>query len=298
MNKLKINNIDRSHSFGGHLNNNWITRDLPRYQLAYERLSADFLKRVAILQNLAATKTLMAKAIKAEGPQGVGHLLCQAFNSQSELKLTEPTKQEAVNTVRYPLFKSVLLDKIILHYNSGKLLQSPSNSTIIDLAFSTMACQTPTKVYSRKSIAGFKLSKFALLGAKTTLRSLAKYEFYYKFYFLGASQTLTNSATSTQAVSGPPTENLPVKSLQKTLMTKALKARGPGAKTKQFLDQGRVIFKPLAFSKKTKLISTAFAIKNVFVFNELDNLDYDAFSNLAGLEIQLVNRDSPLFSIR
>lgn len=283
MNKLKKNNIDRSHSFGGHLNNNWITRDLPRYQLAYERLSADLFKNVKILQNLAATQ------------QGVGHLLCKVG----------PTKLEAVNAVRYPLFKSVSLDKIILHYNSGKLLQSPSNSTIVDLAFSTIACQTPTKIYSRKSIAGFKLSKFALLGAKTTLRSLAKYEFYYKFYFLGSSsQTLANSATSSQTVSGPRTENLPVKTLQKRQTNKTLakiKAWVPGAKnrSKQFIDQaqGRLL-KPLASSKKTKLISTAFAIKNVFVFNELDNLDYDAFSNLAGLEIQLVNRDLPLFSIR
>lgn len=209
----KNNNLDlfRSHSFVGHLNKSWLKQDVPRYQINLED--------------------------------------CQANKSKSDRVKNASTNFAAFVVSQNTRKKAYELEKITLHASSGKLLQFPNNSSVIDLAFSTIGCQTPTKIYSRKSIAGFKLSKSALLGAKSTLRNLAKYEFYYKFYFLGSSE---------------PKANLLAEQFRITL----------GEQKHQL----------------NKRKTTSLAIKNVFVFNELDNLDYDTFSNLTGFEIHLINR--------
>jgi hypothetical protein len=205
-NKKKIALI-RSRNFGGHLNKNWIERDLPRYQITYGCWKANEKKS----------------------------------NTKKQVKV----------------LNSYGLEKIILHSSSGRLLQSPSNSTTIDLAFSTVGCQTPTKVYSRKSIAGFKLSKFALLGAKTTLRNLAKYAFFYKFYFLGAGETNVTAMTK-----------------QFRITFGEQKFSGSALQTTQ---------------QQSSLSTISLPIKNVFLFNELDSLDYEVFSNMTGFEITFIN---------
>jgi hypothetical protein len=224
MSNKKKTGINRSRNFGGHLNKNWIERDLPRYQITYG---------------------------------------CWQANDKKSNNQLFPTKKQRK---RVKVLNSYCLEKIILHSSSGRLLQSPSNSTTIDLAFSTVGCQTPTKVYSRKSIAGFKLSKFALLGAKTTLRNLAKYAFFYKFYFLGAGETNVTAMTKQFRITFGE---------QKYISSSSLDF-GCGQKLRTMRQQ-------------SCLSTTSLPIKNVFLFNELDSLDYEVFSNMTGFEIAFIN---------
>nr|YP_010733803.1 ribosomal protein L5 [Gayralia brasiliensis]YP_010733832.1 ribosomal protein L5 [Monostroma nitidum]WEG93074.1 ribosomal protein L5 [Gayralia brasiliensis]WEG93103.1 ribosomal protein L5 [Monostroma nitidum] len=211
-NILDNEKIRLSLDFGGHLNENWTKRNLVRYQLAYQ------------IQMLSPKKAELF-AIKQRHSN-----ICMNTGKVSP---------------EFSILNSTQLNKVILHFNSGRLLQTPSQSSVIDLAFSAICSQTPCKVLSRKSVAGFKLTKKSLLGLKSTLRKIAKYEFYYKLYFIGAGESKT------------------------TLITK----------------------KSSDYSSKRKtmgLDSASLAIKNIFIFKELDNLDYDAFSNIAGLEIKLI----------
>jgi hypothetical protein len=282
----------RSRSFGGQLNKNWIERDLPRYQLAY----GGWLISDKKVDSFDAT------------------LQSESVNNQKYIKVLVNDGSQ---------MDSYGLEKIILHSSSGKLLQSPSNSAIIYLAFSTVSCQTPTKIHSKNSIAGFKLSKFALLGAKTTLRNLAKYDFYYKFFFLGASETsvtamirqsritLSNGKAWKRSRGETPWRKPSEASFsQKSFSAKKSFLTLPSGKAKA---RKTKIVKPLAkslepvfekptlgpcfFDRKSEqkqqqhnLFTMSLAVKNVFLFNELDNLDYDAFSNMSGFEIVFVNK--------
>lgn len=220
------------------------------------------------------------------------------------------------------LLNGFLFQQIVLHSTSGKLFQSPKCSTICDLAFSTISCQSVVKVYSRKAIASFKLSKLSLLGAKTTLRSLTKLEFFYKFYFLGAAERSTFASINPQKEdtktmpSGTarvlfPFDHssfkTPFSQLLSKFSTQKLKAiswpgfsvcpAGRGLKTesaKKKLKKKLSIYKPSLNQKKDFLklsssTSTSLAVKNVFIFNELDSLGYDLFSNLVGFEITFVS---------
>ena len=202
--------------FGGQLNKNWINKDLRRYN-----------------QNLNLGLS----------PFALSKLIAHATNSEI---LNTKKSRESTNLLSY-----LFVDKIILHSSTGKLLQTPSGSAVISSAFSTIACQTPTKVYSRKSVSGFKLSKSSLLGAKTTLRNLAKLEFYYKWFFLGPG----NSEVKGNTLFKP-----------------------------DVLKQGN----KLSFNHH--IYNCSLPIKNVFIFTELSRLDYDTFSNMSGFEIQFISK--------
>nr|YP_025777.1 ribosomal protein L5 [Tupiella akineta]AAQ18736.1 ribosomal protein L5 [Tupiella akineta] len=239
-NRTKISLI-RSRNFVGHLNKNWIERDLPRYQLTFGGWQTNEDKKNNV--NLPAFVFPVGKVNKD---------LASSWKARGFPKDAQK---------RLKVLNSYGLEKIILHSSSGKLLQAPSSSTTIDLAFSTVGCQTPTKVYSRRSIAGFKLSKSALLGAKATLRNLAKYDFFYKFYFLGAGETNVTAMTRQSRI---------------TLGEQKLAAP----------------YGLQSIQQQPNLSTTSLAVKNVFLFNELDSLDYDVFSNMAGFEIVFINRRS------
>lgn len=199
-------------SFLGILNKRWITSDLCRYALLYD-------------QNLA---------IKIKSKLINNGFINNADTYKIVLK-TEATERRLLNVLT--------LQKIVLHSNSGKLLVDPSNSSNIDLAFSTISCQTPSKIYARKNVSGFKLSKNALLGIQANLRCINAYEFFYKWLFIAASELKSNSKIHKN-------------------------------------------YKVLKFKKKVNNINIIFALNNVFVFNELDSLDYHIFSNLSGFEIK------------
>lgn len=266
MHKQNKNNHIRSHSFGGHLNKNWVNQDLRRYQLTYG----------------------------------------------STLKTTPPKKGPDVDSLNnnnwLTLFNCLGLKKITLHASSGKLLSSPAMGAILDLAFTTIGGGlAPAKVYSRKSIAGFKLSKYSLLGVKATLRNIVKCEFYYKLYFLTAGDQNLKSRPPKSNVywGGAPREDrlyrfrsslnptiepyCTSKGLNLTGVTK--KAASPFEQSKQALIQAarRAAVKQ-GFSVEGPMQSlpvsiTSLAIKNVFRFNELDTLDYESFSSISGFEI-------------
>lgn len=205
MYKQKKHDYIRSHSFGGHLNKDWVNQDLRRYQLTYGSTIKESFQKIGELSN------------------------ADSLNNKNWLTL----------------FNCLGLKKITLHSNSGKLLSTPATGAILDLAFSTIGPQTPSKVYSRKSVAGFKLSKRSLLGVKATLRNIVKCEFYYKLYFLTAGEHRMKSPVLKRNLSWG------------------------GYSSESSLPVG----------------VTPLAIKNVFRFNELDTLDYESFSSISGLEI-------------
>lgn len=208
-----FNKVFRSRNYGGHLNHFWVESHLPRYQLAYGALFTD--------------------------STSFAHL-----RSPGRVELKSKTK----NFEWLKLLNYNYTQKILLHSNSGKFLQYPSSSAVTDLAFSTITLQSRIPVYSRKSVAGFKLAKGSLLGAKVTLRSLKKDEFFYKLYFLAAA-----------------------------------------AKQVPLLPARDINDQPGTSSTSGLVLS--FSVQNVFIFNELDSLDYDSFSNMPGLEIQFIRQN-------
>jgi hypothetical protein len=273
--------------FGGHLNKNWMDQDLPRYLLAYNSPTS-------------------SRELNSPGLCGKSSLL-----------------------------DCLELKTLLLHSTSGKRLSSPSSGPIADLAFTTISCQTPKSVYSRKSIAGFKLNKSSLLGAKATLRKLAKYEFFYKLYFLGAR--FSNPLLSTKKNFLP---CLPIFSDHAKACTKGA-SQGAEIKRKtrplgSFLTfislrnylftlntlhkckvcinanqgvasqgKGREQAKGNISTRKkvslrrnsgSSLITASLAIKNSFLFNELDILDYDSFSKVGGFEIVFIKQQSRSFA--
>lgn len=217
----------RSRNYGGHLNQSWVKNHLPRYQLAYE--NAEWIK----------TRVLPF------GPPGSKNEAPPPARSTSALH----TKN---NFEWLKLLNYLKMQKVLLHSSSGKFLQGGSfTPAVTDLAFSTIALQSRLAVYSVKGVAGFKLAPKALLGAKATLRNLKKDEFFYKLYFLAASNSSTGPVPLIE--SGP--------------------AGGDYAKTTT-TTRGKPVL--------------SFSVKNVFIFNELDSLDYDSFSSMPGLEVQFL----------
>ena len=175
--------------------------------------------------------------------------------TQAKMESKDPTKSPFLNTLDV---KNLLgLEKITLHTSSGKLLSSPANLVAINLAFGTLGLQVPTQIHSKKSVAGFKLSRGALLGAKSTLRGISAYEFFYKLYYLGAEYSGSDQKKSS------------------TLFKQR--------------DSNYRRMKPTStdYSSKRTNRTLPLGIKNVFAFPELDMLDYETFSTLPGFEIHL-----------
>jgi len=258
---IEHKNINKSYSyFLGISYQRWITYDLCRYALLYDQNLA--INQISILPlpskiNLKEDKT---KSFINKQP-----ILINNYNTAKKLKNTGMSTKKKQNFVLASLFLASLnnvlvfkkpvaterrllnvltLQKIVLHSNSGQYLVDPSNSSNLDLAFSTISCQTPSKIYAIKNVSGFKLSKNALLGMKSTLRSINAYEFFYKWLFIAASELKSNSKI--QVTFKKHQKNIKVKAIHQTI---------------------------------------SFALNNVFVFNELDSLDYTLFSNLRGFEI-------------
>jgi hypothetical protein len=234
--------------------------------------------------------------------------------------------------------------------------------TVIDLAFSTIGCQTPTAVYSRKSIAEFKVAKDSIVGSKTTLRSLLRYDFYYKLYFLAAAIKLSPQEPSTTPEYAGKNEHsqrtckatiivIPQETkdfttrnflesinsstsfireknnknnLQWLLQTTpkrvkqrlfpvggkvALRPKGKffnfqlkktflgKAPTEDTINTDSVMLKPsgdalrLGNSQRQPASGQGFAVNNVFLFNELDCLEYETFDRMPGFEIQFNNEN-------
>lgn len=81
-----------------------------------------------------------------------------------------------------------LLDFIQIHATSGKLIQNPGFCLTLDLANTTICCQKPQKIISKKAVASFKLAKKTVLAVSTTLRNDSMLEFCYKWYFIRSQQ--------------------------------------------------------------------------------------------------------------
>ena len=318
-NRPQIKNTGKKSDHIGHLNKGWINYDLRRYRQAFshsENSQAAFysgklhqprsLETSRFNQEVLtfspnfskdkqafSTFTYLKKRIKTIGLTFFEAMELYGSTCYKKNLQNGYDNENALSKIRSNILYDLNLDKIILHSSSGKLLRTPSDCAIIDLAFSTISSQKPKLLYSRSSIAGFKLTQKALLGAMVTLRGLSKLEFYYKWFFLGAGEpykfSLNKQNTSffgTTKHAGADQqkrkrEGFPLKkkinqNFDKTTTTLGFHFLGKRAKS----------------FKKPQLSSTSTAIKNVFVFTELDKLDYDSFSNMVGFEIQFIKKSA------
>lgn len=90
------------------------------------------------------------------------------------------------------------IQKVILHSSSGNVAQDKKRILPILLGFEYLTGQKPAVIWSKKSIASFRLRKDSLLGCRVTLRNSALYSFFEKYasYYLPRVydwQTLTQS---------------------------------------------------------------------------------------------------------
>lgn len=224
----------------GHCMERWIKQDLIRYGFCYDTFF-HVLKPQDSANILAQTNGDLS--------QRRGSLMQPSCSLMQPLAARGQERPENFD----------LGNKINIHSTSGKFSQFTNQKNIVDLAFSVIGCQTPTKVAARQSISGFKLSKNADIGSKVSLRNSPKYEFSYKWYFIEASSLL-------------PLHNL------RRCQSKTMDYHSMGAQ--QFSKSKKLRAKMLVKSSKSV------GIKEAFVFNELDILDYDNFSNMQGFEIQ------------
>lgn len=90
------------------------------------------------------------------------------------------------------------IKKVVVHSSSGNIAQDKKRILPILLGFEYLTGQKPGVIWSKKSIASFRLRKDSLLGCRVTLRSNVLYNFFEKYvaYYLPRVydwQTLTES---------------------------------------------------------------------------------------------------------
>lgn len=285
--------IQRSSHFLGHLQKKWVAQNLRRYLLSLTGWKSCLKESFFQLLPNESTDFLATKTTYTLGSTlSDGKAKTKANNWKS---FQTPFCWQN-NKSPSSILNCLNLHKIVLHSTSGKLYQSPKHCALLDLAFLTISCQTPTKVYSRKAVAAFKLSKLSLLGVKTTLRNLLKHEFFYKFYFLQASEHSPFIEKAQHKVKPlplfpdilTPLKSISLKSSLKHKFNKVVLAKN----SLHFTLNKHIYNQKLMLKKNNSELSftTAVAIKNLFIFNELDSLDYSSFSNLTGFEIMLIGR--------
>jgi len=78
------------------------------------------------------------------------------------------------------------IEKVVLHSSSGNIAQDKKRILPILLGFEYLTGQKPATIWSKKSIASFRLRKDSLLGCRVTLRRNALYSFFEKYvaYYL------------------------------------------------------------------------------------------------------------------
>jgi large subunit ribosomal protein L5 len=78
------------------------------------------------------------------------------------------------------------IEKIVLHSSSGNIAQDKKRILPILLGFEYLTGQKPATIWSKKSIASFRLRKDSLIGCRVTLRKNALYSFFEKYaaYYL------------------------------------------------------------------------------------------------------------------
>lgn len=78
------------------------------------------------------------------------------------------------------------IQKAVLHSSSGNVAQDKKRILPILLGFEYLTGQKPAVIWSKKSIASFRLRKDSLLGCRVTLRNGTLYSFFEKYasYYL------------------------------------------------------------------------------------------------------------------
>ena len=78
------------------------------------------------------------------------------------------------------------IEKVVLHSSSGNIAQDKKRILPILLGFGYLTGQKPSVIWSKKSIASFRLRKDSLLGCRVTLRNNALFSFFEKYaaYYL------------------------------------------------------------------------------------------------------------------
>ena len=78
------------------------------------------------------------------------------------------------------------IEKVVLHSSSGNIAQDKKRILPILLGFGYLTGQKPSVIWSKKSIASFRLRKDSLLGCRVTLRNNVLFSFFEKYaaYYL------------------------------------------------------------------------------------------------------------------
>jgi large subunit ribosomal protein L5 len=72
------------------------------------------------------------------------------------------------------------IEKVVLHSSSGNIAQDKKSILPVLLGFEYLTGQKPAAIWSKKSIASFRLRKDSLLGCRVTLRKSLLYNFFEK----------------------------------------------------------------------------------------------------------------------
>lgn len=163
------------------------------------------------------------------------------------------------------------IEAITLHATSKRLLLSNELYTAFYKCFCCCG-QSPQIIKSKKAIAAFRVIKGAIIGAQSTLRNKSACFFLYKWAFLAAelsasqlimalkyqtSLALTSSALRERGNKKAPSRPFPVKQSARAII------RRKGIPLKQ----------------------GCIGVNNVFVFPELDKLDYNLFKTVPGFDL-------------
>lgn len=211
--------------------------------------------------------------------------------------------------------------KINLHITSKKLLYYTDLYSAIHLAFCCFGNQSPQMIKSKKAVAAFKIMKNIIIGAKITIRRKNKYYFFYKWGFLAASLPvefglqLDLRDTLTYCENQKKMDVLAFVSLQEPRAKAQTKAKKK--KTKLWTKNNTSIETIFSYVKKQQLlkkffqlnsretisnknihmanvntkavlkptISVSVGIQNIFLFPELDRVDYVLFEPIPGLDL-------------
>lgn len=73
------------------------------------------------------------------------------------------------------------IEKVVLHSSSGSIAQDKKRILPILLGFEYLTGQKPAVIWSKKSIASFRLRKDSLLGCRVTLRNNSLHRFFEKY---------------------------------------------------------------------------------------------------------------------
>jgi hypothetical protein len=263
---------------------------------------------------------ILAQSSVERQTKGTNFFVIEPLPARRVERAPSPSLSEAIFFSHANLWEKTV--KINLHITSKKLLYYTDLYSAIHLAFCCFGNQSPQMIKSKKAVAAFKIMKNIIIGAKIAIRRQNKYYFFYKWGFLAASLPvefglqLDLRDTLTYCENQKKTDLLAFVSPfpKASYVTKAKKKKTTlWTKNNTFLDKKKLFYyvKKEQLLKKffqlnsretisnknihmtnvnTKTIlkpimSVSVGIQNIFLFPELDRVDYVLFEPIPGLDL-------------